>query len=52
LFVVCSVVWFSFCDDHQLVDVSRCEKHTWSSGWWRFRYVAYPGWTLLFWALL
>jgi len=30
-------VVFSFCDDHQLVDVSRCENYPWSSRWWRFR---------------
>jgi len=24
-----------FCDDHQLVDVSRCEEHPWATGrWW------------------
>jgi len=25
-----------FCDDHQLVDVSRCEEHSWSTGRWWF----------------
>jgi len=26
---------FSFCDDHQFIDVSRCEKYSWSKGkWW------------------
>jgi len=24
--------FFLFCDDHQLVDVSRCEKPSWSTG--------------------
>jgi len=38
-------VVFSFCDDHQLVDVSRCENWPWSSGWWRVRCVAL-GWIL------
>jgi len=28
-------VVFSFCDDHQSIDVSRCENSPWSSGWWR-----------------
>jgi len=35
--VVCSAVWVLFCDDHQLVDVSRCEEHPWSIGRWWFR---------------
>jgi len=30
-----------FCDDHQLVDVSRCEKHPWSTGRWWFRYLVF-----------
>ena len=29
-----------FCDDHQLVDVSRCEEHPWSTWRWWFRYLA------------
>jgi len=37
LFGVCFVVWFfSLCDDHQFIDVSRCEKYSWSTGRWRF----------------
>jgi len=40
LFVACLVcVVLSLCDDHQFIDVSRCEKHPWSSGWWRSRCV-------------
>jgi len=23
---------FLFCDDHQFIGVSRCEKHPWSTG--------------------
>jgi len=30
-------VVFSFCDDHQFIDVSRCEKSSWSTGKWWFR---------------
>jgi len=30
-----------FCDDHQLVDVSRCEEHSWSIGRWWFRCLAF-----------
>jgi len=41
--LVCLCVAFSFCDDHQFIDVSKCENSSWSSGWWRFRYVAYLG---------
>ena len=38
LLVVCSVcVVFSFCDDHQFLDGSRCENSSWSSRWWRLR---------------
>jgi len=33
LLVVCSVrVVFSFCDDHQFIDVSICENSSWSTG--------------------
>ena len=35
VYVMCVV--FSFCNDHQFIDVSRCENSPWSSGWWRFR---------------
>jgi len=31
---VLSGVTFSFCDDHQFIDVSRCEKDSWSTGEW------------------
>jgi len=34
---ICSMCGFSFCDNHQFIDVSRCENSPWSSGWWRFR---------------
>jgi len=27
----------SLCDDHQFIDVSRCEKYSWSTGRWWFR---------------
>jgi len=37
LLCVLYVWFFSFCDDHQLVDVSRCENYPWSSGWRRSR---------------
>jgi len=30
---------FLFCDDHQIIDVSRCEKYSWSTGKWRFHCV-------------
>jgi len=34
---LCSCVWFSsLYDDHQFIDVSRCENSSWSSRWWRF----------------
>jgi len=42
-FVVCCVFCMCgslFCDDHQLVDVSRCEEHPWSIGRWWFHYLA------------
>ena len=40
LFVCVICVVLSFCDDHQFIDVSRCENSPWSSGWWRFRCIA------------
>jgi len=35
LIVMCVV--FSFCDDHQPVDLSRCENSLWSTRKWWFR---------------
>jgi len=35
LIVMC--VDFSFCDDHQFIDVSICEKSSWSTWEWRLR---------------
>jgi len=35
--IVCSVAWYSFCDDHQLVDLSICEEHPQAIGRWWFR---------------
>jgi len=38
----CLLVWlsrmgfFSFCDDHQFIDVSRCENSSWSTRKWWF----------------
>ena len=26
-----------FCDDHQLIDVSKCVEHLWTTGRWWFR---------------
>jgi len=37
LFIVCSAVCAIFCNDHQLVGVSRCEEHPWATGRWWFR---------------
>jgi len=37
-----------FCDDHQLVDVSRCEEHPWPTGKWWFRCLVDLTWALLF----
>jgi len=38
LLVWLSCMWFlSFCDDHQFIDVSRCENFLWSTGKWWFR---------------
>jgi len=37
------------CDEHQFIDVNRCEEHPWSTGRWWFRCVVDLGWTLLFW---
>jgi len=38
LLVVCSVcVIFSFCDDHQFIEVSKGENSSWSTGRWWFR---------------
>jgi len=31
VFVVCPACGTLFCDDHQLVDVSRCEEQPWST---------------------
>jgi len=28
---------FFSCDDHQLIDVSRCEEHLWPTWRWWFR---------------
>jgi len=48
LFVVCSVVWFfSSCDDHQFIDVSICEKYSWSTWRWWFRFLVIWTWALL-----
>jgi len=42
---LCSCVWFSpFCDDHQFIDVSKCEKPSWSTEEWWLCYVARLGW--------
>jgi len=30
-------VVFSFCNDHQFIDVNRCENYSWSTGKWWFR---------------
>jgi len=35
-FVVCPVVWLSLFYDDQLVNVSRCEEHPWSTRRWWF----------------
>jgi len=32
-------VVFSLFNDHQFIGVSRCEKHSWSTGRWWFRCV-------------
>jgi len=41
---LCVCVWFfSFCDDHQFIDMSRCENSSKSLEWWRFRCVACLG---------
>ena len=37
-----------FCDDHQLVDVSRCEEHPRTTGRWWFRCMICMGWILVF----
>jgi len=34
--VVCSLCGTLFCDEHQLVDVSRCEEHPWATRRWWF----------------
>jgi len=48
LLVVCSMcLVFSFCDDHQFIGVSRCEKSSWSTRWWRFRCLVIWTWALL-----
>ena len=47
------MLFFSFCDDHQLVDMSRCEKHSRSTGKRQFRYIVCLGWTShLVWAFV
>jgi len=40
--------FFYFCDDHQFIDVSRCERYSRSieKGW--FCCIVYLGWTLCF----
>jgi len=43
-------VVLSFCDDHQFIDVNRCEEHPWSTRRWWFRCVAHLDWILLFWS--
>jgi len=35
------VCGFLFCDDHQFIDVSRCEEHRWSTRRWWFRCLAF-----------
>jgi len=37
-----------FCDDRQLVDVSRWEENTWSTGRWWFRCLVDWTWVSLF----
>jgi len=42
-FVVCCMFYMCrslFCDDHQLVDVSICEEHPWSTRRWWFHCLA------------
>jgi len=48
-YLLCVLLYGSlFCDDHQLVDVSRCEEHPWSTGRWWFRCLVDWTWALLF----
>jgi len=49
--VILYVVLF-FCEDHQFIDVSRCERYSRSIGKGWFRCVAHLGWILLLWVLL
>ena len=52
-FVCCMFcgVDLSLCDDHQFIDVSRCEKYSWSTGrWWLCCIAVWAGFR--FWAFL
>jgi len=39
------MLFFYFCDDHQFIDGSRCERYSWSTGERWFRCIVYLGWT-------
>jgi len=47
LFDVCFLFGFPFCNDQQIISVSRCENPRQSSGWWECCSVACMGWILL-----
>jgi len=36
---------FNFCDDHQFIDGSKCERYSWSTGERGFRCLVHLGWT-------
>jgi len=50
--LVACMWFFSFCDYHQFIGVSRCERYSRSTrkGW--FHCVVHLGWSLLLWVLL
>jgi len=37
LLVFVLYVVFSFCDDYQFINVSRCGSSSWLSRWWKLR---------------
>jgi len=43
--LIACMLFFYFCDDHQFIDGSRCERKSWSTGERWIRYIVFLGWT-------
>jgi len=43
--LIACMLFFYFCDDHQFIDGSRCERKSWSTGERWIRCIVFLGWT-------